>query len=345
MKSRFKKVYVLAPYAHHTGGVELAHQLVHKINEFGGDAYIVYINWSQGRISDKQDITPEYQKYNVKSTHNVEDLPCNIVVLPEVFYDFVRDYKNVTIGCWWMSVDNRYKTAQLVDCIRYLPGFRSKLRMIKHYRRTIDSISDKEIRKERDRVIHFYQSAYARHHLYKHKFWSILPLSDYINEEFIPSFINVDIKKDIVLYNPSKGYEFTKKIIEQNPDIEFIPLRGFSRKQLSELFAKAKVYIDFGNFPGKDRLSREAVVNGIIVITGMKGASRFYEDVPIQSKYKFEVKSSNIFEISKAIKDAIINYSEINSDFDFYRNRVLKEEQIFDSEIQDIFFIDLNFAN
>lgn len=52
--------------------------------------------------------------------------------------------------------------------------------------------------------------------------------------------------------------------------------------------SKSKVYIDFGNHPGKDRIPREAAISGCIVITGKRGAAAFAEDVCIPETYKFD---------------------------------------------------------
>lgn len=40
---KYKKIYVLAPFGHSTGGVELAHQLVDYLRNKNLEAYIVYV--------------------------------------------------------------------------------------------------------------------------------------------------------------------------------------------------------------------------------------------------------------------------------------------------------------
>lgn len=52
--------------------------------------------------------------------------------------------------------------------------------------------------------------------------------ADYID----PRYVNckpahgIEHKKRQVIYNPSKNYKFTSKIISANPDITFIPLKN-----------------------------------------------------------------------------------------------------------------------
>ena len=110
MKSKYNNIYVLAPYNYATGGVELAHQLVDYLRNNNQNAYIVYMIGKD--ISDRQDITQAYSKYNIKSTAIIEDTLNNILILPEIYFEKILIYKNIQIGCWWMSVDNHYKNSE-----------------------------------------------------------------------------------------------------------------------------------------------------------------------------------------------------------------------------------------
>ena len=126
-------------------------------------------------------------------------------------------------------------------------------------------------------------------------------------------------KENLVLYNPSKGYEITLKIKKLLPDIKFIELKGLSRNNLNKLFQKAKLYIDFGNHPGKDRLPREACINGCCIIVGKNGSASYFEDVPISDNYKFD--NSDLTGIKNRILDIFENYEERSLDFTFYRSK------------------------
>ncbi|MCX7738527.1 MAG: hypothetical protein N2Z80_03840 [Hydrogenothermaceae bacterium] len=61
-----------------------------------------------------------------------------------------------------------------------------------------------------------------------------------------------------------------------------------------DILKKAKVYIDFGNHTGKDRIPREAAMLECCVITGRRGIAKYREDVPIPENYKIEDKVENI---------------------------------------------------
>lgn len=337
MKSKFKKVFVLAPAKYATGGVELAHQLVDVINNDGGEAYIVYEK--DGKIIPNLPVTSAYISYNIKVANKIEDSDKNILVLPEIYFDYTYRFSKMSFGLWWMSVDNHYHSTNWRD-VRYSPGgIIDKINYIRSYLRKRSKNKIRDLKKIEDRIVNLYQSAYAQNHLYNLGFSRVLPLKDYINTAFTAHNINLNsTRKNTVLYNPAKGWRFTKKIIAANPDITFVPLKNLSREQLQDLMQTAKLYIDFGNFPGKDRLPREAALNGLCIITGKNGASRFYEDIAIDNQYKFQAIESNIPYISKKIREVLIDYQLRVSDFNFFREQIIKEKEEFIQQIHTIFF-------
>lgn len=333
---KYNKIYVLAPYAHATGGVELAHQLVDYLRNQNQNAYIVYVK--DRTIENSSAVTDAYKKYNISITGTIEDDERNILVLPEIYFDFIYEYSKIRIGCWWMSVDGRYTRTNFWQGFKYKKSFVDKLRLVKwfFFNRNLFWRNDNGLlHRENERIIHFYQSAYAQHHIYSLGFSKVLPLSDYINTEFVGN--NSQVRKNVVIYNPSKGYEFTRKIISAMPDVEFVALKGFTRDRLVEIMNTAKLYIDFGSFPGKDRLPRETAMNGCVILTGKAGASFFYEDVMIPDFYKIEAKNSNINLITERIRYIINNYEACNNDMELYRKRILNEKELFYKEIDAIF--------
>lgn len=336
--SKYNKIYVVAPYNHATGGVELSHQLVDYLRNKNEDAYIVY--FKKGYVLEKEhlNVTPAYSKYNIKVATEIEDNEVNMLVLPEIFFELIYDYKKIKLGCWWMSVDNRYNYINFKELLKHRYGTVLKLKTIyvHLFRGMYKEKNTNELLLENDnRITHLCQSQYAFQHVKELGGSKIVSLSDYINTAFVASsLVN---KKDVILYNPSKGYAFTQKVIHKMPNYKFVALKGFSRDELVALLGTAKLYIDFGHFPGKDRLPREAVVNGCCIITGKNGASAYYEDVPIQDDYKFDSVAKNIPAIVEKIKYVLANYDVCNNDFESYRTTVFGEKEKFFEEIDNVF--------
>ena len=59
-----------------------------------------------------------------------------------------------------------------------------------------------------------------------------------------------------------------------------------TEREVEDCLSQAKVYIDFGGHPGKDRIPREAALCGCCVVTGRRGAAGNDVEVPINQSYK-----------------------------------------------------------
>jgi hypothetical protein len=109
-----------------------------------------------------------------------------------------------------------------------------------------------------------------------------------------------------------------------------------SSEMLNKLL-EGKVYIDFGNHPGKDRIPREAAMCKCCIITNKKGSAFYQEDVTIPIEYKFEEINDNIPNIIIQIKDCLANYSSKINDFKDYRTKITNEEKIFTDCVKSLF--------
>lgn len=333
------KIYVYCPSGMITGGAELLHQLVSFLRENGRDAYIVYFG------EDSHSIPSDYAKYTIELAECVEDKECNIEVFYEGIFDMITRNKNTQKFLWWISVDNFFICAQsylnIFDLYKYNPQLGRRWfwkrikRSIKNRENCFNKLLSIQQLVDMD-VVCGYQAEYIQHFLITCGFREILPLKDYINTDHCQSF-DIAKKENIVLYNPNKGIEFTRKLMALAPDIEWVPLCGFTRNQLKDIMQRAKLYIDFGNHPGKDRLPRECAMNGCCVITGLRGSARFFEDVPLLSNYKFDDRSTPLVSVISKIRYVLTHYEEIICDFNFYRNRISLEKAEFEGQIKNIF--------
>lgn len=159
-------------------------------------------------------------------------------------------------------------------------------------------------------------------------------MSDYINDEIIErADQDQQPHENICLYNPAKGLANVEPLIKNSrDDITWIPLQGYSPTEMAELMCRAKLYIDFGGHPGKDRIPREAAVCSCCVITNREGSTRNDIDIPIPDKYK--LKDTNDFRHAlDCVYDIIDHYDERIGDFSAYRERILGEKKQFGQEV------------
>lgn len=320
------KIYVIAPGFFKTGGTELAHQLVNAINILGIKAYITYYKDGDRPL----EINPAFKIYveSFKTLEDVEDVKDNIVIAPETKIGFLSKYSQIRKCVWWMSVDNYLKHDGLISAVKYYGFARAIKRLI-----TGDKFgSHNDINPQ---YTHFYQSEYARIFL-KKKYIDGIRLSDYINIEFGVD-TETNERDNVVLYNPKKGLRFTKKLIEAGKDIKWVPLMNMTTEEVHNRLVNSKVYIDFGEHPGKDRFPREAAISGCCVLTGKKGSAAYFEDIPISDEYKFSDVDSNIPTILNKIRECLNEYDQKVKDFDYYRKVITMERHVFEEDVKSIF--------
>lgn len=103
-----------------------------------------------------------------------------------------------------------------------------------------------------------------------------------------------------------------------------------------ETMEKAKVYIDFGHHPGKDRIPREAALCGCCVITNRKGSAHNAVDVPIPDSCKFDDKTSNEIILNK-IYDLLEHYEDRAKDYKTYIEMIQQEYDRFERDTLTFF--------
>ena len=344
------KIFIAAPAASATGGPELLHQLCYHLrNDLKIISYMYYVP-----PTHKDPIHPFYKDYNNPFVVKLDDSPEHILIVPEAYpiISILRKFIKIRKIIWWLSFDNFYLSFVLKSKKNlFLPRAINKLTFLLFKRRIFDiqEIAYRKIRKNqlnlnkfkiiRDADYHFVQSYYALKHLEekgveKNK---IFYLSDYLNENFLKAQTDLSKKENIVAYNPQKGFLFTKKIMKHGKDIKFVPLINMTREEVIKTLQRAKLYIDFGNHPGKDRIPREAAILGCCIITGKRGSAAFFEDVPLPDEYKFEDIEKNIPKIIGKIKDCFDNFEERYKDFEYYRNIIKNEPKKFSEDLKKIF--------
>jgi len=319
-------VYVVCPAYNKTGGTELAHQLVYEMYQQGVNVLITYYGDGEEKINPAFKIyVSEYADLN-----EVEDNAKNVIIFPEIRQDLVDSFSNIQKCVWWMSVDNYLKRNGIKGCYQFY-GF---LRMVRHLLLGHIKVGGQRIKKD---IMHFYQSEYAHQFLMSHGVAESYRLSDFINQSYLEDEPDYKLERENnVLYNPKKGIEFTKKLMQESPQFNWVPIENMTTEEVRALLRESKVYIDFGNHPGKDRFPREAAISGCCVITGKRGSAAYYEDIPISEEFKFEDIDRNIDAIINRIDECIVNYEIETQKFEGYRDFIRKEYSVFKQAIANI---------
>lgn len=350
LKNKCKKIYVMCPANYASGGPDALHQMVFYLRRMGFEASIAYFDtFSTGKYA----IPVVYKKYvtSFLTENEIVDSLDSVIVLPETFA-YKRDgYKKSCILIWWLSVDNNKRGSSFLEkCIFFLTLPARIVKNFAYYRKHFSEAVVKTIRKElysfkneQKNVEHICASYYAFDYVSKKSKKEVKlciePISKYFLECYEKNKENIlkKMRSNEIIYNPAKSSKFVNKLAAYAPDLKFVPLRGMSQDQLIDKYMSSKLYVDFGPFPGAERMPKEAVLFGCTIITGRRGASNFHGDVPIPDEYKFENPEKQMDDIVQKLRFMLKNYEKINSDFDEYRNTVLNLERNFIESLKKVF--------
>lgn len=257
-----KPIYILCLHNVRTGGPEAIHQLSDALIEQGFDARMVYYDWSQIAaleqakpqeaywFGERENPIEEYARYRVKVSGAAPNEPGNIIVLPETLCHLAPKFDKATVLIWWLSVDNGFGALSKVN--------------LNHLRA--------------QNVRHAYQSAYACKTIEALQLPKAGPLSDYTTDlRDLATPLPWEERGPLALFNANHkvltDLQFTfDAIAHTDPAITCQALHQMPRASIATLFSFARVYVDLGCFPGKDRLPREAAHMGCNVIVAGAGA-------------------------------------------------------------------------
>jgi hypothetical protein len=314
-------VYVVCPAHVATGGTEAAHALCYELLKLDISAFMLYIN-----VKDFGAVVHErFKRFNVPYVLTVEDSANAKLVIPETCTDFIPRFPLMTKYIWWLSVDNYIRPLRLC-------GPRDMINLLS------DRIFKRNVDFKDTHLVHMCQSQYAMDFVNRMGATNVHFLMDYLGEEHLAPIDMSAPREDVILYNPAKGHAFTRRIIKACPkSFRFVALRSMSPAEVHGWCQRAKVYIDFGNHPGKDRFPREAAMSGCIVITSRRGSAAFHEDVPIDDCYKFEDAQCEIPKIVDLISDCLVHYDSRQLDFESYRAFIREDHKRFIEQVKSIF--------
>ena len=314
------KIFIMTMANIHTGGVELLHQLCSQLLQFGLETYLVYYE-----LRAKDPVDSAYRKYHLPYVEKFIDEKHNILIIPESRPNFLYFAKKCQRVLWWMSVDNFISnTFKRMLASPLTEPFNKNFIFAK---------------KDSD-IDHWVQSEYARQFIKLNGIEDkkIYFVGDYLNQAFLSRFQTIDFsaKENWVAYNPRKGFQTTSFLMKILPDINWKPIQNMTAEQVQELLAKCKIYIDFGEHPGKDRIPREAALQGCVIITGKDGSAGNDIDINIPAEFKFDDRNLKTDAISKKFQDVFENFDTEFAKQADYRNVIQQERKKFTEDVAKV---------
>ena len=285
-----------------TGGPECIHAFVSELNKIKGvHAKIWY--WD---VKSDHPMPEEYKTYNCEYVTEMPQGYDGVLIVPEIWANRIMDYPDCIKAIYWLGVDAYAGWTPASDRGEFLKD---------------------------ESIIHIVQSQYAMDFLKKLGVKHMIKCVDVINADFYEDY-EAKERSDVVLYNPAKATPFMGRIMEECSGITFKPITGMTRQQVIETMHGSKLYVDFGEFPGRERMPREAVMCGCCIITSKIGSAAFEED--FTHEYKYDSKEGHIWAIVHKIKHVLANYDECRKDFDLFRYFLMADRDLMKEQCREV---------
>lgn len=311
------QVIIICPYGARTGGPEALHQLCHALIKFGVHASIYYaidsdldfiksikkseLQHTAINLGERNNLHNEYDKYQIATVTDLKFTRETIFIFPETFLHWVDTFHQNISVIWWLSVDNAF---------RYLASNTLNINSLRH-----------------GNIFHAYQSNYAKRFLDSLGIFNQIKLSDYTN---LPSII--PSKKNSIAINAGPKVIFNLDTIantlQSNIETNIHLIAGIKRAEVYEILGNSFCFIDLGNFPGKDRLAREAaLLNCIPIVLDVGGA----QDYLLPDVLKINI--NQIDSLPFIINSVMENYGYYVSLIQNFVTQVKSEETEFMKEV------------
>lgn len=319
--SRESRVWIYCPARAITGGPEAQHQLSRTLVDLGVDARVVYFPEKDRGYP----VPSPYRVYRPILAPRAADCENDIVIVPEILTGKLRSFTKARRIVWWLSVDNYLSNRSPKEIVRgVVKGFGLPL--------DLESMQG---------FGHLCQSHYAQTFLAARGIRETALVTDYLRDDFLAATEApiVAQRENLILYNPKKGWELTQQLIRKCCNSgRWQALDGMETEQVIGLMRRAKVYVDFGPHPGRDRMPREAAVCGCCVITGRRGSAANSSDIPISDFYKVDETSSHwVDETLAKIHDVLVDFPDHHKKFSLYRRWVKGQKSEFVRQVAAVF--------
>ena len=318
-----QNIYIVCPPKKATGGPEALHQLGYILNSLGYNAKMLYSKHK------KDPVHPFYKNYNVPYVMKVKDSVENVMIIPESMTNLIAKYPLAQKKVWWLSLDF------------YEVLMNSREEKKNWIRKIFVPYKHTEYRFEPNKTVtHWYQSQRTKEFLLTKKLDNdIAYLCDYVTELFFENLHeqNNFPKQNNIKYNTKKGLDKIEKYMNLLPQYNWVPLSGMTREEMRDTLRKTKLHLDFGYFPGRDKIPREALISGVCLLTGRDGTSAFKEDLGIPERYKLHADEVQTEKVIELINHVMNNYEEVFEELYSFRTFVMNEKSRMIEDVKQLF--------
>jgi hypothetical protein len=325
------------PRGQRTGGPEALHQLVDALRALDHEAYLVPTPESrrQARVS-------AYSPYDAPEADCYVDGPGNTLITYETRLHDLEAVHSGRPAVWWLSIDNSHaygwqrawtrRANWHTDVARALKaGWQGRPERREFHRRRDFLRTD---------VLHLTQSFYAKDFLSADLGVRPLMVSDYIRLDGYNGGIDPLKRGRTIAFNPARGHSRIAATAAALSEYTWTPIVDMTRSEVLDALGRSAVYVDLGHHPGRDRMPREAALQGAVVVSSQFGAGGYPGDMDIPDRFlvRLSHSSSGHLEQTRQILERIFRHvPSAGAQQSSYRDWIRDAKDTFFTEVADAF--------
>jgi hypothetical protein len=190
------------------------------------------------------------------------------------------------------------------------------------------------------RVIHLSQSFYARSFLRDALEIDALMVSDYIRLDGFGGNRPPSDRGQSIAFNPLRGASRLKQAIRAFPQYRWTPIRDMSRTQVLDTLGSSCVYLDLGHHPGRDRMPREAALQGAVVVSSVMGSGGYPGDMDIPDDFKIDLnlgRRQYLCQTGRSLEMVFSDPDRASAMQAAYRQKIRTAQRTFSEEVRVAF--------
>lgn len=326
--SKVERFYIFTPANVCSGGPEALHQLAFYMRQLGMEAYTVYYEFT-----GFPDVRPmeRYEQYQVAVTKydDVRDEEGSCVIAPENAPWCLNGFWEAQKCIWWLGLSAaKMERGTLKEQLAF-----KKRKMLGQ-----SLLNYRHVGFDLHRTWHLCGSKYAYEYVRKCFPRSVV---EYMVEPISLDFLRLGNanqsmdRENMVLYYPVEPSDLMSELLDRGR-FEYVPLKGYTPQGLAEMYKKAKLYVDFGDFGGPERMPKEATYFGCNILVSNHNAASNDFDVAIPTMYKVG-DDETAGQVEERIAEMLENYKVQNADFLPFKTKIEQLENGFIEQLKKLF--------
>ena len=334
------EIYVYSPSNAVSGGINSLHILCRALRCKGFNARMYYTS-----LPDSFQNDPIIQSFNLPYCLELNDSPGNLLIVPEATTSLLQQFSQIRKMVYWLglffyfrSKPNRGVMAfkplrRLFYCSDYFGKSRS---WCHSFSKKLNYWNKKNDPIWRDGTLHMSNSYYVADFLKSMGIEQVWLLHNPVRDEFY-SEKPIAKRSKTILFGPKTSQFLIKQLQKQLPGFRCIRLKGLAATEVKNLYNEAMLFIELGNFSGRDRMPREAVLSGCVVISSTNGSAAYYDDIQLPDFYKVNTRHTYQRELVDKVISVTGNYQKHFDEMKPYIKYLRHERDDFERNAAEIF--------